>query len=133
MCVVSISPLEIPFETGKDERARDSGHRDPDTPQWFHCDLYDPGSYQSYSEITCWGQLPGAPDDMNAVTVSPGAAAAFKHIDVSATETHHMGTGGDIPVGHDQSLTCEIQNPEQSYGDGKLHGFYLSEQGGRVY
>jgi len=117
-----------------------------DYPGLTHYDLYDPASYQSYSEITCWGQLPNAPDDRNAATVNPGAPATFKRIDVSTMETHHMGTGGDIPVDpgvdrndeicavdHDQSLTCEIQNPEQSYGDNMIHGFYLSEQESRAY
>ena len=137
------------------------------TTDSVHCDLYDPDSFQYYSEIICWGELPGAPSGMNAVAVTPGAAAAFTHVDVATMETHHLGTGGDLPVDpgsyrelargqkllipgvgrgaavdqndeicavdRDGALTCEIQNPQPNWGDGKTHGFHLSDAGSRVY
>ncbi len=62
------------------------------TADGVHCDLYDgPNSFQYYSKITCWGQLPGVPNSSNVVSLEPGAAAVFDHVDLYPLETHMTG------------------------------------------
>jgi hypothetical protein len=70
------------------------------TSDWIHCDLYDgPGSFQYYSSIRCWGQLPGVPDGANTVTVEPGAVATFDRTDLNKLETHMTGPDfKEVPV-----------------------------------
>lgn len=128
-----------------------------------HCELYDgPNSWQYYSSITCWGKLPGVPAGVTQVEVAAGSAASYGQADVKQKETQDGGVPVDpasyrelalgqkivVPgakgsvdendevcaMAGDGSLTCEIQNPGEAWGqDKKTHGFTVSAQGSRVY
>ena len=128
-----------------------------------HCELYDgPNSWQYYSSITCWGKLPGVPAGVTQVEVAAGSVASYGQADVKQKETQNGGAPVDpasyrelapgqkivVPGAKgsvdendevcattgDGSLTCEIQNPGEAWGqDRKTHGFVLSAQGSRVY
>ena len=128
-----------------------------------HCELYDgPNSWQYYSSITCWGKLPGVPAGVTQVEVAAGSVASYGQADVKQKETQdgnvpvdpasyrELAPGQKIVVpgakgsvdendevcatAGDGSLTCEIQNPGEAWGqDRRTHGFVLSAQGSRVY
>ena len=132
------------------------------TADGVHCELYDgPNSWQYYSSITCWGKLPGVPTGVTQVEVAAGGTASYGQADVKQKETQNGGGPVDpasyrelarqkivVPgakgsvdendevcaTAGDGSLTCEIQNPGEAWGqDKKTHGFVLSVQGSRVY
>jgi hypothetical protein len=123
-----------------------------------------PNSWQYYSSITCWGTLPGVPAGVTQtqVEVAAGSVANYSQADVKQKETQDGGVPVDpasyrelapgqkivVPgakgsvdendevcaTAVDGSLTCEIQNPGEAWGqDKKTHGFTLSAQGSRVY
>jgi hypothetical protein len=130
---------------------RDSGHRDPGTPQCFHrppptahrppaatstghpisnCAAVD--SATAAAPTPSCNPDPQAPVNITGfndyTAVRPCDYPGPTHFGWSSTRFKTTGW-----VHCDLDDPASFQNPEQLYRDGKVHGFYLFERGSRVY